>query len=112
MQVREHGGRPVSGDDDREPALRAVRGAAAAAASAGEVVSVVGQRLPFRGFRVGRLIVTTCRQASGAPLVDDAFIHDREGNDYVGKAVPLRPWLRNVYGERVGQRALTVGWRR
>lgn len=36
--MRGYAGRPVSGHDDREPALRALHGAAAAGASAGEAV--------------------------------------------------------------------------
>jgi hypothetical protein len=66
---------------------------------------------PFRGWRIGRLIVTTCRQASGAPVVDDAFINDREGNRYEGWAILLTPWRKNRYGEHASQRALTIGWR-
>ena len=70
------------------------------------------QPLPFRGYRIGRLIVTTCRNAAGAPIVDDAFSHDSEGREYVGKAILLTPWRKNAYGEHERQRALVVGWRR
>jgi hypothetical protein len=68
--------------------------------------------LPYRGYRFGRLLLTTCRQPTGAPFVDDSFSHDLEGNEYVGKSVLLAPWRRNEYGEHARQRAFTVGWRR
>ena len=70
------------------------------------------KRLPYKGRRLGRLIVTTCHNGAGAPIVDDSFIHDQEGNEYVGKSILLTPWRKNEYGERRRQRALTIGWRR
>ena len=65
----------------------------------------------FKGYRVWRLIVTTCRQPTGAPLVDDAYVNDAEGHRYTGKSILLTPWRKNEYGEHARQRALTVGWR-
>lgn len=68
-------------------------------------------RLPYRAQRFGRLIVTTCRQGEGAPWIDDAWTHDREGNRYASKAILLTPWRKNRYGEHRRQRALVIGWR-
>lgn len=68
--------------------------------------------LRYKGRRLGRLIVTTCHNGTGAPLVDDSFIRDQEGNEYVGWSVLLTPWRKNEYGEHLRQRALTIGWRR
>jgi hypothetical protein len=70
------------------------------------------ERLPWKGHRVGRLILTTCRQGSGSPIIDDAFTHDADGNRYVSKAILLTPWRRkNRHGERPPMRALVIGWR-
>ena len=68
------------------------------------------RRFPYRGQRLWRLIVTTCIQGVGAPVVDDAFTHDREGHSYHGKAIHLTPWRKTRHGERARGRALVVGW--
>lgn len=60
---------------------------------------------------LGPLIVTTCMQGTGAALLDDCFVGDVEGRRYHGKALHLRPWRRDRYGERLRARALVVGWR-
>lgn len=72
----------------------------------------VASRLPYKGRRLGRLIVTTYHNGTGAPIVDDAFVRDQEGNEYVGKSILLTPWRKNEYGEHRRQLALTIGWRR
>lgn len=64
-----------------------------------------------RGYRFGRLIITWTVQPSGAAVVDEAFTRDAEGNRYVSRAILLRPWKRNRWGEPKLQRALVVGWR-
>lgn len=69
------------------------------------------RRLPFKGHRFWKLILTTCRQPTGAPVVDDAWINDQEGHRYKGKSILLMPWRKNAYGEHAAQRAFTVGWR-
>lgn len=69
------------------------------------------QRLPFRGICFGRLIITSCRNTEGAPVVDDSFTNDQEGNRYRSKTILLTPWRKNRYGEHVRQRALVIGWR-
>lgn len=66
---------------------------------------------PYRGRRLGRLILTSCRQAAGAPVFDKAWTHDREGNRYTSLAILLTPWRKNRYGEHERQRALVVGWK-
>ena len=60
---------------------------------------------------LGKLVVTTCNQASGAPLVDKAFAQDVYSRKYKGWAILLTPWKRNRYGESLLQKALVVGWR-
>jgi hypothetical protein len=67
---------------------------------------------PYRARRLGRLIVTWCRQGSGAPLIDHAWTVDREGNRYTSRAIHLRPWRKNRHGERLRGPALVIGWRR
>ena len=71
----------------------------------------MSERLPFKGHRIGPLIVTTCRQPTGAPLIDDGWTIDQEGNRYASRSVLLTPWRKNRYGEHERQRALTIGWR-
>lgn len=69
------------------------------------------RRFPYKGYRWWKLIVTWCRNGAGAPLVDDAFVNDREGNRYAAKAVSLVR-RRNEHGERVPGPAFVIGWRR
>jgi hypothetical protein len=69
-------------------------------------------RLPFRGIRIGKFIITTCTQPTGAPIIDDSFTHDQEKNEYISKTILLTPWKKNKYNEHVSQRALTIGIRR
>jgi hypothetical protein len=70
------------------------------------------RRYRFRAQRFGRLIVTTCIQGTCYRIVDEATTLDREGNRYASKAIILRPWRRNEWGEYLSQRALVIGWRR
>lgn len=69
-------------------------------------------RLPFRGLRLGKLIVSHCIQGTGAQPIDSALITDADGYLYRGIAILARPWRRNRYGERLRGRALVLGWRR
>lgn len=68
-------------------------------------------RYPNAGRRLGRLIITTCRQGTTPNLVDQAGTVDAEGNSYRSVAI-VRPWRRNRHGEYSAQRALVIGWRR
>jgi hypothetical protein len=64
-----------------------------------------------KAFIIGRVSVSTCMQAHGAPLVDRAYQTDQTGNRYEGFAILLQPWKRNQYRESLPQRALVIGWR-
>jgi hypothetical protein len=66
---------------------------------------------PFVGYRLGRLVVTTCSQPAGAPFIDDAWTNDVDGRHYTSKAILLTPWRRTRHGERPPMRAVVVGWR-
>ena len=70
------------------------------------------RRYPYKARRLGRLVVTTCKQGSGAPWCDKAWTLDREGNVYSSLAFLLRPWRRGAHGTRLPGRALVVGWRK
>lgn len=65
-----------------------------------------------RSWIIGRLVVSTTHQASGAPIVDRAFTRDEQGRTYAGVAIHLSPWRRNCYGDRDLGLALVLGWRR
>lgn len=67
------------------------------------------RRFPNPGFRLGRLLLTRCRQAGGHPWIDDAVSNDRDGNDY--RAVAIRPSARKQTDRRGGT-ALVIGWRK
>lgn len=64
-----------------------------------------------RGLILGRLLVTTCAQAQGAPIVDRATVHDAQGRRYGGRAIMLAPWRRNEYGDRRPGLAAVLAWR-
>jgi len=64
----------------------------------------------LKGWKIGKLILTTCYQGSGAPFIDKAFITDSEKNHYEGYAVLLNPWKRNRYGESLIQKAFVFGY--
>lgn len=64
-----------------------------------------------KGYKIWRLIFTSCIQGIGAPLIDKAFIRDKEGNGYKAIAILLLPWKKNQYGESLIQKALVIGWR-
>jgi hypothetical protein len=66
---------------------------------------------PYRGWRIWRLVVTTCKQGTCRRIVDQAWTYDHDGNRYESVAIILRPWRRNQWGEYPPQRALVVGWR-
>lgn len=60
------------------------------------------------GIFIGRLVLTTCMQAQGAPVVDRCSGVSAEGRSYRGRAILLKPWKR---GERsISARALVIGW--
>lgn len=69
------------------------------------------RRLPHRGWRLGKLIVSHCIQGTGAQPIDHAFINDADGYRYTGVAILARPWRRNRHGERLRGPALVIGWR-
>jgi hypothetical protein len=69
-------------------------------------------KLPYKGRRLGRLIVTSVRQPTSRRFIDGAWTHDADGNMYVSKTFLLTPWRKNTHGEYVRQKALVVGWRR
>lgn len=66
-----------------------------------------------RAYTIGRLLITTCRQAAGAPWIDPAMgkcnggRHD--GRGWHGRAILLTPWRRNEHGDRPPQTALCIG---
>ena len=81
----------------------------------------------MRTLRIRRLVITTCRQASGAPLIDDCFcrVHSGPGCGWLrvprwlapwgdfratGRAILLRPWRRTRHGERPRMTALVAAW--
>lgn len=60
----------------------------------------------------GRLLLTTCMQAEGAPLIDRCTTRDNgDGRWARGIAVLLTPWRRNRYGEASPQVALVIAWK-
>lgn len=69
-------------------------------------------RFPFRAWVIGRLCVTSCNQAQGAPWVDRCWSRTPSGECFAGIAILLTPWRRNRFGETLMQRALVIGWRR
>ena len=70
------------------------------------------KKLPYKGRRVGKLLVTTCRQPTGSPFVDDGWAHDQEGNDYNAKVIVWPFGNKNKYGDRNRRRGFVVGWRK
>lgn len=54
------------------------------------------------GLRLGRLIVTTCRQPGGQPIIDGGMTYDAAGRRYGSWTIRLRS---------TPGRALTIGWR-
>ena len=62
----------------------------------------------MKAFSLGRVFVTACNQACGAPLIDRATTHELEGRMRTGKGLCIRaPFARNR-----GGRALVIGlWR-
>lgn len=69
-------------------------------------------RFPFRGYTIGRLLLTTCNQGGGAPVIDRATSTTEDGRCFEGRAILLTPWRRNRHGEAEPQRALFIGTRR
>jgi len=74
--------------------------------------STAEPRLPFKAWRIGRLLLTHCNQAHGAPMMDDSTSRDADGHRYKGKAILLKPWRKNGYGEHLPQPAVVIAWRR
>ena len=68
--------------------------------------------LKNRGLQIGRLMLTTCNQAAGAPLMDSCTTRDQAGNVYHGKCFLLKPWRKNKWGEHLPQPAMVIAWRR
>lgn len=68
--------------------------------------------MDFKGYKMGKLLITTTIQATHAPLVDTCSSRDQAGNQYKGLAILLKPWARNEFGESLSQRALVLAWQR
>lgn len=64
------------------------------------------KQFPYLGQRLGKLIITTCKQSESAPFIDDSWTHDREGNRYVSKAI-VWPFGKS----KSRRRAFVIGWR-
>lgn len=60
---------------------------------------------------LGRLLLTTCNQGAGAPIVDRCRSRTDDAV-FDGRAIHLTPWRRDRYGTRRGGLALVFGWRR
>ena len=65
-----------------------------------------------KGYKLGRVLVTTTIQAQGAPFIDCACAKDGDGLNYRAIAILLTPWRRNRFGESEIQTALVIGLRR
>jgi len=61
-----------------------------------------------RSIILGRVVVTTCMQGSGAPVIDRATVHAKTGQHFRGWAVLLKPWRRRT-DATVRSRALVIG---
>lgn len=61
-----------------------------------------------RGWTFGNLLVTTCIQGAGAPLIDPCFSHSEHGA-FKGLCFYGRPWLPR--DRRPLARSLVIGWR-
>jgi hypothetical protein len=70
------------------------------------------KKFPYKGYRFRRLIVTSCKQGTGAPIIDDAWTNDREGNTYSSKCIVWPFGNKNQYGERLHRHGLVIGWRK
>ena len=69
------------------------------------------KKFPRKAHVFGKLVISTCNQASGAAFIDRAFTEDIEGHQYASVAILLTPWKRNRFGESLPQLALVIGWR-
>lgn len=65
--------------------------------------------MPLKSYKLGKLIVTTCYQGSGAPFIDKGMTKDLLGNKYPSRIILLTPWRRRS-GQSEVQRALVIGW--
>jgi len=45
-------------------------------------------------------------------MMDDSTSRDADGHRYKGKAILLKPWRKNGYGEHLPQPAVVIAWRR
>ena len=61
---------------------------------------------------IGRLLLTTCNQGAGAPIIDRCRSRTDDGAVFDGRAIHLAPWRRDRYGTRRQGLALVMGWRR
>ena len=64
-----------------------------------------------RSIILGRLLLTTCNQGAGAPIIDRSR-STGDGSIFDGYAIHLSPWRRDEYGTRRSSLALVIGWRR
>lgn len=62
-----------------------------------------------RAHLIGRLLITTCNQGSGAPFIDRGFTRCADGRTARSKVILLTPWRRDAHGTRAEQRALVLG---
>lgn len=63
-----------------------------------------------RTLTFGKLLFTTVIQGTGAPIVDWCAGHAVDGRTFEGRAIHLRPWRKDRYGDRLMNRALVIGW--
>ncbi len=68
--------------------------------------------MKFKAYVFGKLCLTWCRQAQGAPFVDSCTTRDLQGRTYRGWAILLKPWLRDEHGASLIQPALILAWRK
>lgn len=62
-----------------------------------------------RAIILWRLVLTSCHQGQGAPIVDKCNGKTQEGRYWQGYAIHLTPWRKNSYGDRQIGLALCVG---
>lgn len=63
---------------------------------------------------IGKLLITTCNQSSGAPIIDRGFSDEKVApfRKWKCKVIHLTPWRKDKYGDRLPGKALVIGWQR
>lgn len=64
----------------------------------------------FKGYRYlgNQLMITTCKQPTGAKIFDYCYVGDADRNRYEGIAILMFPSRKNEYDEHESQRALVI----